>query len=59
MTMSRMKFEGRGSAGEFAAPSLALVEVEFAALMLLIFYMGTVDSRVHDHFIDNCAAHPS
>jgi hypothetical protein len=43
--MSRMKFEGRGSVGEFAPASMDLDEDEFAALMLLIFYMGREDSR--------------
>jgi hypothetical protein len=36
MTMSRMKFEGRDSAGEFAAAS---VVDEFAALIPFVFYM--------------------
>jgi len=40
-----MKFEGRDSAGEFAAASLDLDEDKFAVLILLVFYMGKVDSR--------------
>jgi hypothetical protein len=42
ITMSRMKFEGRGSGDEFGPASSG---DEFAALMLLIFYMGRADSR--------------
>src|ERR1039458_8742686 len=45
MTMSRMKFEGRDSAGEFAAASIDLDEDKFVVLILLVFYMGKVDSR--------------
>jgi hypothetical protein len=39
ITMSRMKFEGRGSEGEVAPASLDLDEDEFVALMILVFYM--------------------
>src|SRR5208282_3837490 len=45
ITMSRMKFEGRGSEGEFAAASLDLDEDKFVVPILLVFYMGKVDSR--------------
>src|ERR1035438_8754778 len=45
MTMSRMKFEGRDSAGEFVAASIDLDEDKFVVLILLVFYMGKVDSR--------------
>jgi hypothetical protein len=43
MTWSRMKFEGRDSGGKFSPGSFA--EEEFAAFMLLLFYMGKMDSR--------------
>src|SRR6202171_5570012 len=46
MTISRMKFEGRDSEGEFAPASFDLDTDEFATLMPLVFYMGRVDSRV-------------
>src|ERR1700687_473527 len=46
MTISRMKFEGRDSEGEFASASFDLDTDEFATLMLLVFYMGSADSRV-------------
>jgi hypothetical protein len=39
ITMSRMKFEARGSEGEAAAASLDLDEDELVALMILVFYM--------------------
>src|SRR5271155_2166847 len=42
MTMSRMKFEGRGSDGELMAASIV---DEFATLILFVFYMGRGDSR--------------
>jgi hypothetical protein len=45
MTVSRMKFEGRGSEGEFMAASIDLGEDKFVVLILLVFYMGKVDSR--------------
>src|ERR1039458_7350086 len=38
MIWSRMKFEGRGSDGEFAPPSFTLIP--------FVFYMGRADSRV-------------
>ena len=44
--MSRMKFEGRGSEGKFAAASLYLDEDEFVASIISVFYMGRVDSRL-------------
>jgi hypothetical protein len=45
ITMSRMKFEGRDSKGEFPADSSDLDEVELVVLILLTFYMGKVNSR--------------
>jgi hypothetical protein len=41
-----MKFEVRDSEGKFASGSFNLDTGEFATLMLLVFYMGRVDSRV-------------
>ena len=46
MAWSRTKFEGRDSEDDFAPASLELDEDEFAGLMLLVFYMGRVDSRL-------------
>jgi hypothetical protein len=39
-----MKFEGRDSGGGFSPGSFD--EDEFAAFMLLLFYMGKMDSRL-------------
>src|ERR1700704_5605140 len=55
MTISRMKFEGRDSEGEFASTSLDLDTDEFATLMLLIFYMGRADSRVPAAYRLSCS----